>query len=422
MRWCRATRVVGVLAAAVSAALVATCDYGQVVVVQPAATGHGPLTLSIQADPEDTAVVRELGWGAGIPGAEVTISPGNADTATGPAVAVLQTDSVGSASVADLLDGNYLIEVRRLLTAAEVARLAPTEDVVGVMAREMVKRGNATVAAPASRRRSLVISEWAFNPGWIQGVGDYVFGGYLELTNNADTTVYLDGLVIGEGFAQAADFVPGRCAQFEAWTNDPEGIWSRFLDSVPGTGHDYPLAPGTTAVVATDAIDHSAIVPGGLDLSHAKFEFAGPADVDNPMVPNMVNIGSYPHPLGHGMVFGTYLTSVVFIALRLNLAVLPRQREPQDGIEYARIPKDRILDAIALLSTFPFTQPLCPHLVHRNFDRHRARMMEGYNVGVSASVSRKVAYTRPDGRAILQHTRTSNADFFVGPRTPGWLP
>jgi hypothetical protein len=148
-------------AAAVAAVLLlcAACNYGEVVVVEPAAA-HGPLALLLLADPEDSAAARQLGWTTGIPGAEVTVSPANADTAAGPPVATLQTDNAGRASVADLADGHYLVEVRRLLTAAEIARLAPTEDVVGLMAQTIVARGSVTVPprqpAPRSDGRKIL--------------------------------------------------------------------------------------------------------------------------------------------------------------------------------------------------------------------------------------------------------------------------
>jgi len=404
--------------AAAAVMLCFSCNYGEVVVVAPAAAGHGPLTISIQADPEDSAVARELGWSRGIPGAEVTVSPGVEDTATGAPIAVLQTDSTGMASVSDLADGHYLVEARRLLTADEASRLSPAQDVIGFAGEAGAQRGRVTVPVPASRRHSVVISEWAFNYGWIASAGlDYEFGGYLELANNSDTTVYLDGLVIGMAYSLAQEYRPGQCAASEGTTNDPDGIWTRYFDSLPGTGRTYPLAPGRTAVIATDAIDHSVIWSGGLDLSHADFEFIGDADVDNPSVPNTIDIGLAPYWFGHGLILAG-LSVVAFVALPLDVAALPMT----PGHDYARVPRAKILDVVALLSTFPLAYPLCPHLVHSNFDRHRARLMEGYNVGVTYSVTRRVAYTRADGRKILQHTRTAIADFVRGPRTPGWLP
>jgi len=406
-----------------------TCNYGEVRVVEPAAKGQGTLTLGIQPDPEDAAVARELGWGAAIPGAEVTVSPGNADTATGPPIAVLQTDSAGAANVPDLPDGQYLVEVRRLLTAAEAARLTAGEDVIGFFAKTVVKRGRVTIPTPASRRHSLVISEWAFFSEQVPGVGSYDFGGYLELANNSDTTVYLDGLVIGEAYSQSSELrSPHTCRESESFSNDPNGVWARLFDSLPGTGHDYPLAPGATAVIATDGIDHSVMSPEGLDLSHADFEFVGTSDADNPTVPNTVSIGFELPFFGHGLYLNKLLEEIVFVALPVDVAALPRQISEPNDRTYGRIPRANILDVIVLQSTYIVTSsttPLCPHLIHNNFDRYRAVLMVS-SVGTETpgrySVQRKVAYTRADGRKILQHTRTSNADFFLGLRTPFQLP
>jgi hypothetical protein len=422
------SRLTACAVAAIAAAILCmSCNYGEVVVVQPAAAAHGPLTLSIQVDPEDSAIARELGWTGGIPNAEVTVSPGNGDTATGPPVATLQADANGAVRVPDLPDGTYLVEVRRLLGTAEMAQLRAGEDVVGFMAKEMAKRGSATVRAPASHRRSLVISEWSFEEMWIPAASTwYDFGGFLELANNSDTTIYLDGIVIAEGYTVAADYSTGLCQAFDAYTNDPDGIWTHYFDSLPGTGHDYPLAPGAVAVIATDAIDHSGIAPAGLDLSHANFEFVGTSDADNPSVPNTVSLGQEEYWFGHGLFLNELLAEVVFIALPVDTSALPRHvMNSLTGRLYYRVPRARILDAIALTTTFQIPEPLCPHLVHRNFDRYRAQLLvdEPWNASPGLhSVQRKVAFTRADRRNILQHTRTTNADFFWGPRTPFQLP
>ena len=429
-RWIPAPRAASLAALAAGLLACLTCNYGEVVVVQPAAAGRGPLTLSIQVDPEDSAVARALGWTAGIPNADVVISPGAGDTATGPPIATLQSDADGNVTVPDLRDGKYLVEVRRLLGSAEMAKLAAGEEVVGFMEREMAQRGAATIRVPASRRRSIVISEWAFQPQWVPTANAwYHFGGYLELANNSDTTVYLDGLVVGEAFAIGFENFSGACEAYESQTNDPDGLWARYLDSLPGTGRDHPLAPGAVAVIATDAVNHTAISPDGLDLSHADFEFIGSADVDNPNVPNAVSIGledccaAYG---GHGLILNEVLEEVAFISLPVDTAALPRWADADH--RYERVPRARVLDVVALLSSFQGSAAPCPRLVHPNFDRYRGRFGPiganslGYNPEGLYSVQRKVAYVRVDGRAILQHTRTTNTDFFYGLRTPFRLP
>ena len=57
------------------------------------------------------------------------------------------------------------------------------------------------VRVPAARKKGLIISEFAFNSGVLPGVTGYSNGGYFELYNNGDTTVYLDGMLVGEAIA-----------------------------------------------------------------------------------------------------------------------------------------------------------------------------------------------------------------------------
>jgi hypothetical protein len=209
------------------------------------------------------------------------------------------------------------------------------------------------------------------------------------------------------------------------WREDPAGIWSRFFYKFPGTGRSYPLAPGKTAVVATDAIDHSAIVRTLPDLSRADFEFVGSSDVDNPDVPNMINVGpgEWADVLGHGLFFSS-LSNTVFIADSVDTASLPRDFLPVNAPEYRRIPTGRILDVVTTTivasqeSVFGF--PLCAGDVNALFDRQRAKLID---VEQPYSVVRKVASTLPSGRIVLQRTLTSSRDFTVqDPPTPGRVP
>ncbi len=41
----------------------------------------------------------------------------------------------------------------------------------------------------------------------------------------------------------------------------PDGVWTHRLYEFLGSGTDYLLAPGETAVLATDAVDHGQIHP-----------------------------------------------------------------------------------------------------------------------------------------------------------------
>jgi len=205
-----------------------------------------------------------------------------------------------------------------------------------------------------------------------------------------------------------------------------------YMDSLPGTGHDYPLAPGAVAVVATDAIDHRPLSPlWGLDLSHANFEMVGTADADNPAVPNSVVIGPNGNWGPHGILFTADLASAIVIALPVDTNSIAKAQKYASELGWARrLPRDHMLDVLDAYWSDIGTAygNLCPTQVNSAFDRQPAPLwwshlpdFDWHSVG-AYSIQRKVAYTRSDGRKILQDTRSTEADFFVGLRTPFQLP
>ena len=88
---------------------------------------------------------------------------------------------------------------------------------------------------------------------------------YVELYNEGTNTVYLDGLILTD----------------EAGTGI-EGIF-RF----PGSGTDYPVAPGEFVVIAADADSSDGIAPDMGVLADWEC-YAGAGDFDNPAVPNLI--------------------------------------------------------------------------------------------------------------------------------------
>ena len=427
-----------VLAAAVTAS--AMCTHGDIAVIEPPAKPP-PSALTLTILPGDPETAAQLGWQAGIPGAQVILAPsvkprawGGGDTATGPPIDTLVTDSAGHVSVPALPAGWYYVEVRRWLAPAEAARLSPGADLIGFMTQQVVERGDVTLSVPGSHRRSIVISEASNFPLWdpVTG-GNYTLGGYLELANNSDTTVYLDGLVIGLMLAATENSQGTNCATMAPFDNDPLGVWVWYMDSLPGTGHDYPLAPGAVAVLATDAIDHRPISPlQGLDLSHANFDMWGNADAKPPGIPESIPISTNGvWDEGHGMIFSFGLASAIVVALPVDTTALPKVQAYQTEHGWVqRIPRDHILDLLWAFWPHLVTvyNNLCPIQVSSALDRQPAplwwtELPDGTWQGLGAySIQRKVAYTRADGRKILQDTRTTEADFFVGLRTGFQLP
>jgi hypothetical protein len=375
------------------------------------------LLVTVTITPADTALATRLGFVNGrLPNAQVTGRriEGQQAPQTGT------TDSLGQVRLPGLLEGTWAITALRALTAVERAVLdSANGDVTGFGGAAQFAVSDAAdavaIAVSAGRQGTLVISE-AYLP-LIDEYIPYLFGQYIEVHNNSFDTLYLDGKILGRSIPWTSGTVATSCAEFARWLEDPEGIWSRLFWAFPGTGRSYPLPPGGSAIVATDAIDHRNADPDLLDLSGADFEFIGATDGDNPAVPNMRNFAGWSDmgdPSGHGVRWTSQIT--VFLAEATDPDSLVRDNLPVQSPLHVRIPRDRILDVLTSGST-PEREiglPYCPNFVHPSFDGQFARLVDH---STARSIVRK-----PLVGWVLQRTKVSAADFEHAPPTPGRAP
>jgi len=263
--------------------------------------------------------------------------------------------------------------------------------------------------------------------------GGYQGSMYVELYNNSEAVVHLDGMLLGQFYHWFKDLSHNHhhgCAETESMRVDPEGLWAANFFRFPGSGSEHPVAPGQVVLIAVSAADHRGVHPELLDLSHADFEFR-PEDwfgsPENHAVPNMIDVGPQP-------VLARYLNGSTnifwFLAESVDLESLPRMRDPGAGagafqFDYARIPRERVLDAAAIWrdQTGVFAPgggvPLCNHAVHPVFDAVPGGFVHHSEYTISAQ--RRTVLTR-DGRTVLLDTNVSAFDFTRGERTPGWIP
>jgi hypothetical protein len=405
--------------------LAAACGSGSKIVEPPPPPPPAGLSVALTPDADDLVAAQALGWTNGIPNADVTLMP--KDSSAAPRT--LKSSSTGAVDFGPVTPGVYIVESTRWLTTTEVAKLPGSQDVDGWVSKTQLtltaQGSQQHIAVPASRRKGLVISEWAFNVEiFVETSSTYFFGGYLEIFNNADTTAYLDGLMVVEGFAWDFDYPNFPCVPFGSQLGlDPTGIWTRRVQQFPGRGRDYPLPAGRSVVVAIDAIDHHAIGAQGIDLSHADFEFwGGPGDVDNPAVPNMIDTLSTGRNIqGHGPLFlGSAITAV--LARPYDKATAPRF-VGSDGNEFAKVSRDLILDLISLYPNFVYIYPRCVRVVNSVFDQESSDV-RGYdeNVEWDFSVSRRAIPVPLSSHVILQDSRNSDADLVRTHRSPGVVP
>lgn len=396
---------------------------------------RGSLTVTVTAAGEASQALEALGAPADrVSWAHVRIrrvgeSPVEAGT----------TDSLGQVMFAELLPGRYDITSLRLLSVNEEMQVAVADSTLagisalggGTSIQVQPPASTVDVETAAGRRGSLVISEiHDWSPRVTAGPSvQYNQAEYIEVYNNSDTTIYLDGKILAGGLwfvweSELSQSSLDNCTEFESWRMDPDGVWSEKHLRFPGTGREYPLAPHEARVVASQGIDHSEVHPGlNLpDLSVADFEVVGAGqDVDNPAVPNMEHAGFRPSvdALGRGLV-DTYFTA--FIADNVDLESLPADELPLRDPDYRRFPAATILDLITVYrdpATLDWDTQVCDHLVSPLFDRQAAPISDGL---AGNSIHRRVLGTTRAGYPILQRTKTSAVDLVRGPRSPGRVP
>ncbi len=286
----------------------------------------------------------------------------------------------------------------------------------------------AQVDAVAGRRGSLVISEihdWSPNVDFGPAL-QYSQARYVEVFNNADTTVYLDGKILAAAFwyvweSDLDETSLDNCEKFKHWRLDPQGIWSEWHLRFPGDGREHAVAPGQSRVVATQAIDHREVASelGFPDLSGADFEVVGTGqDVDNPAVPNLEHVGLRPSvdAAGRGLLS---LEPALLVVDNVDLESLPVDRLPLPNPNYRRFPAEEILDLVAVHmnpATSDGNQRVCDQIVNEAFERQPAFILDSQ---AGNSIHRRILGTTQAGHHILQRTKTSAVDLERGPRSPG---
>ena len=397
----------------------AACDYGDVALIPPEEGAGAPsLTVHAAIAQEDHELADALGWQGGIPDADVALH--RLEDPYHPEFWISSTtDSMGNAVFYDLLPGRYEVLVARQLirdgvTTTEVNAFGGGDIVT--LAGQRIQ-----VAVGSDRSGALVFSEIAPAEPLPWDFGTYPDAKYVELYNNGDTTVYLDGLIWGMGWHLLRDYPAWPCSQTAEIRVDPLGIWAAYMLKFPGTGTEHAVAPGETVLIARTAIDHSEVNQQLIDLSGADFEIGvGWASADNPDVPNMVDIGLRPFvvnwPIGD---------EPQFIATPTDPSALDRYTDPYTGQVWIRIPGENIIDATTGVIDYTksgyVASPRCGQALHPAFERlpGPANSHEDFYAGLSAQ---RLVLRIDDGRVILRDTNTSMADFKKTERTPGWIP
>jgi hypothetical protein len=201
---------------------------------------------------------------------------------------IQQTDAYGVLRLEKLPSTTYTVSVRK------VHPMDPNIQLVGNMLGIVLRSGSAsrdTIRAKAMSSSGISINE-IYCAGPVNSFF-FFYDQFIELYNASDSVRYLDGMFVMRVSGNSElNIKPG-----EDFGNDGDmdGVTYAFrFPGVPGE-HNHPINPGQFKVLASDAVNHSTLISTAVDLSHADWEFYNqysPEDIDNPAVPNLINIRS----------------------------------------------------------------------------------------------------------------------------------
>ena len=387
------------------------------------------LTVVVRLPAPLVAAGQALQWEPeAVPGARVVVTRLVSDPADPISADTSITDSSGKARFTNLTTSRYSIRVSRDIRADEravVLSIAEIDALVGISTITIASdtESIASVTVSGTGGSSLVISEvfpaWPAEPSGQQ----YYLGGYIKIYNNADTTIQLarkSFIQPWEGYLRSPQH-PDGCSIYSAIERDPANLWVRYLYRFPD--NTRALAPGESALLVTDAIDHRKFGASGFfDLSGASAEFRGSSDVDNPLVPDMIDESATPLEAdGHGWRFrGSRQVWALTNELKTDSIAL--WKDLTFGGFFMRVPLSAVLDLVRYDWDEPKVFPsitFCPSAIASSVDPADAVLLK---VQDTLSIHRRIARTRPDGRVIYQRSHNSAADWIAGKATPGVIP
>jgi len=229
---------------------------------------------------------------------------------------------------------------------------------------------------------------------------------FVELYNNTDMTFYLDSICFG-----AINPANGT-GSVNAWQGRDTIALFQMLWMFPGTGQDYPLGPGESAVVAWNAINHAGLCTSNFNFSKAHFAIYDPlltGHEKHPDVPAMERIVT-----GQGTAYSMSVNSPAVVIFRPEMGVKRYladkttwelfQPGNTTGTKYWHIAKEWIIDGVECSNGPTINIKRFPVSVDAGF---------AYTVGANSfqGVRRKVEQVLPTGRIIYQDTNNSSEDF-----------
>ena len=327
-----------------------------------------------------------------------------------------ETDAAGMVTVTDLVPGIYDIITNWEMSGKQYKALLKNPEgvddkarvIVGVslMNQRIFKAQDMVIDLSAAVVKGLMISKVYYSGTKDQMDRNYGTDSYIEIFNNSDEVVYIDGKYLGLAESVSPAAYPAN--------ENPDSIYMRQICQFPGTGADYPVQPGGSIVVAArSARDHRESALNTVDLSHADFEVKVMEGSGNPDVPMLPIISNSTKIQTLNLLSGGP-NAVVLFETDEDVLSWPEvyQRGKTSGEMFRRIHKSVVIDGVECLKKPAQTDP------DVNTKRLQAEIDAGYititaiNGNNHESVDRKVSRYE-NGRYYLTDTNNSSADFVV---------
>ncbi len=368
----------------------------------------------------------------------------------------LATDVAGVVEFKDLVAGSYNISatakdetsgVSYSAVKSGVAVASQKETEVELALEEVLKTSNLVIKEIFYSGASFDYDEWG---------SCLLKDSFIEIFNNGDEPVSLDGLYIGDAWTPetAESFASGETPILQDETLDHNYVYLCTAARIP-EGSNITLAPGKSFILATNAINfkeesRNAIIEMGgepdeekiahlVDLSIADMEtytvtwqqekgyetdYAEMFDLDNPNVPNVENIFL---AYDYAQIFNWNVNGGAPVIFRSDktygdddiITYSYTSSETPYEIPLLKVAVADVLDAADFVSTAESGRwKRFPNVLDKGFNY----VPGGDNSNTNYSMRRKVdsEASAAAGRLILMDTNNSSSDFeAVEPPTPG---
>ena len=327
-----------------------------------------------------------------------------------------ETDVAGMVTVEALVPGIYDIITNWEMSGREYKALLKDPEAVDDKARVIVgvslmnqrifSAQDMVIDLSAAVVKGLMISKVYYSGTKDQMDRNYGTDSYIEIFNNSDEVVYIDGKYLGLAESVSPAAYPAN--------ENPDSIYMRQICKFPGDGADYPVQPGGSIVVAArSARNHQESALNTVDLSHADFEVKVMEGSGNPDVPMLPIISNSTKIQTLNLLSGGP-NAVVLFETDEDVLSWPEvyQRGKTSGEMFRRIHKSVVIDGVECLKKPAQTDP------DVNTKRLQQEIDAGYvtitaiNGNNHESVDRKVSRYE-NGRYYLTDTNNSSADFVV---------